>query len=90
LKIRWPLEAEMADLKREVDELGDTAKGLTSDFGPLDLKEENNSKPKTGSASDTLPCIATPRQRPNSSISRRTGSSDWVGKWRFSAVVMAL
>jgi hypothetical protein len=46
LKIRWPLEAEMADLKREVDELGDTAKGLTSDFGPLDLKEENNSKPK--------------------------------------------
>ena len=48
-------EAEMADLKKQVDELGDTAKGLTSDFGPLDLKEENNSKPKTGSASETPP-----------------------------------
>src|SRR5208282_4062030 len=48
-------EAEMADLKKQVNELGDTAKGLTSDFDPLDLKEETKWKPKTGSASDTPP-----------------------------------
>ncbi len=46
-------EAEMADLKKQVDEFGDTAKGLTSD--PLDLKEETKWEPKTGSASDTPP-----------------------------------
>ena len=46
-------EAEMADLKKQVDELGDTAKGLTSDFDPLNLKEETKWEPKTGSASDT-------------------------------------
>ena len=46
-------EAEMADLKKQVDELGDNAKGLTSD--PLDLKEETKWEPKTGSASDTPP-----------------------------------
>jgi sec-independent protein translocase protein TatB len=44
-------EAEMADLKKQVDELGDTAKGLTSDFDPLDFKEatkwEPNPDPKT-------------------------------------------
>jgi sec-independent protein translocase protein TatB len=48
-------EAEMADLKKQVDELGDTAKGLTSDFDPLDLKETTKWEPKTGSASDTPP-----------------------------------
>jgi sec-independent protein translocase protein TatB len=46
-------EAEMADLKKQVDDLGDTAKGLTSD--PLDLKEETKWEPKTGSALDTPP-----------------------------------
>jgi sec-independent protein translocase protein TatB len=48
-------EAEMVDLKKQVDELGDTAKGLTSDFDPLDLKEATKWEPKTGSASDTPP-----------------------------------
>jgi sec-independent protein translocase protein TatB len=48
-------EAEMADLKKQVDELGHTAKGLTSDFDPLDLKEETKWEPKTGSTSDTPP-----------------------------------
>jgi sec-independent protein translocase protein TatB len=32
-------EAEMADLKKQVDELGDAAKGIASDFDPLDFKE---------------------------------------------------
>jgi sec-independent protein translocase protein TatB len=40
-------EAEMADLKKQVDELGDAAKGITSDFDPLDLKEATKWEPKT-------------------------------------------
>jgi sec-independent protein translocase protein TatB len=50
-------EAEMADLKKQVDELGDTAKGLTSNFDPLYLEEATKTKwePKTGSASGTTP-----------------------------------
>src|SRR5271166_4361538 len=48
-------EAEMADLKKQVDELGDTAKGLTSNFDPLDLEEATKWEPKTGSASGTTP-----------------------------------
>src|SRR6267154_3902932 len=52
-------EAEMADLKKQVDELGDTAKGLTSDFDPLDFKEatkwEPNPDPKTDPKTDPKP-----------------------------------
>src|SRR5277367_4484601 len=44
-------EAEVADLKKQVDELGDAAKGLTSDFDPLDFKEATKWEPKTDSAS---------------------------------------
>src|SRR6266849_2513514 len=45
-------EAEMADLKKEVDNLNDTTKGLTSDFtsqfdDPLNLKEATKWEPKT-------------------------------------------
>jgi sec-independent protein translocase protein TatB len=45
-------EAEMADLKKEVDNLNDTAKGMTSDFtsqfeDPLNLKEATKWEPKT-------------------------------------------
>jgi sec-independent protein translocase protein TatB len=44
-------EAEMADLKKEVDNLNDTAKGMTSDFtsqfeDPLNLKEATKWDPK--------------------------------------------
>jgi sec-independent protein translocase protein TatB len=56
-------EAEMADLKKQVDELGDTAKGLTSDFDPLDLKEATKWEPRTGSASDTTPESASAAAR---------------------------
>src|ERR1700675_3402840 len=49
-------EAEMADLKRQVAELGDPAKGLTSDFDPLDFREatkwEPNPDPKTDPKTD--------------------------------------
>jgi sec-independent protein translocase protein TatB len=41
-------EAEMADLKKEVDTLTDTAKGFTSQFDdPLNLKEATKWEPKT-------------------------------------------
>jgi len=40
-------EAEMADLKKEVDSLNDTAKGFTSQFeDPLNLKEATKWEPK--------------------------------------------
>jgi sec-independent protein translocase protein TatB len=45
-------EAEMADLKKQVDDLGDTAKGLTSDFDPLDFKEATKWEPKTDPKTD--------------------------------------
>jgi sec-independent protein translocase protein TatB len=38
-------EAEMADLKKEVDNLADSAKGLTS-FDPLEFKEATKWEPK--------------------------------------------
>src|SRR5258707_6613849 len=66
-------EAEMADLKKQVDDLGDAAKGI-SDFDPLDFKEatkwEPNPDPKTdpkpdantdptsGAAPDAAPAAA--------------------------------
>jgi sec-independent protein translocase protein TatB len=48
-------EAEMSDLKKQVDELGDTAKGLTSDFDPLDFKEATKWEPKPDSKPDEPP-----------------------------------
>jgi sec-independent protein translocase protein TatB len=50
-------EAEMADLKKQVDELGDAAKGLASD--PLDFKDATKWEPKTDSAADTTPDAAS-------------------------------
>src|SRR5262245_4466170 len=44
-------EAEMADLKKEVDNLNDTAKGFTSQFDdPLNLKEATKWEPKPDDA----------------------------------------
>src|SRR5229473_23850 len=44
-------EAEMADLKKEVDTLTDTAKGFTSQFeDPLNLKEATKWEPKAEEA----------------------------------------
>src|SRR6266446_8554976 len=44
-------EAEMADLKKEVDNLNDAAKGFTSQFDdPLNLKEATKWEPKPDTA----------------------------------------
>src|SRR5580658_5657859 len=45
-------EAEMSDLKKQVAELDAAAKGIATDFDPLDLKEATKWEPKTPSASD--------------------------------------
>src|ERR1700674_5613600 len=50
-------EAEMADLKKEVDNLNDAAKdvtsGLTSQFDPLDIKEATKWEPKVDSTANS-------------------------------------
>jgi sec-independent protein translocase protein TatB len=50
-------EAEMADLKKEVDTLTDTAKGFTSglasQFDPLDIKEATKWEPKVDSTANS-------------------------------------
>src|SRR6266478_8390048 len=47
-------EAEMADLKKEVDNLNDAAKGFTSQFDdPLNLKEATKWEPNPDTLSDT-------------------------------------
>src|SRR5215467_11540449 len=44
-------EAEMADLKKEVDNLNDAARGFTSQFDdPLNLKEATKWEPKSDAA----------------------------------------
>jgi sec-independent protein translocase protein TatB len=48
-------EAEMADLKKQVDELGDAAKGITSDYDPLDFKEATKWEPKPDAKPDPAP-----------------------------------
>jgi sec-independent protein translocase protein TatB len=45
-------EAEMSDLKKQVAELDAAAKGIATDFDPLDLKEATKWEPKAPSASD--------------------------------------
>jgi len=46
-------EAEMSDLKKQVAELDAAAKGIATDFDPLDLKEATKWEPKAPSPSDT-------------------------------------
>ncbi len=57
-------EAEMADLKKDMDTLTDTAKGFTSQFDdPLNLKEATKWEPKAEEAKpadDTKPAEAAP------------------------------
>src|SRR6516164_495353 len=58
-------EAEMADLKKEVDNLNETAKGFTSQFDdPLNFKEATKWEPNPDAAkpADTLPqsALVTP------------------------------
>jgi sec-independent protein translocase protein TatB len=46
-------EAEMSDLKKQVDGLGDAAKGMVADFDPLALDEGTKWEPKTNSTTDS-------------------------------------
>jgi sec-independent protein translocase protein TatB len=46
-------EAEMSDLKKQVAELDAAAKGIATDFDPLDLKEATKWEPKAPPESDT-------------------------------------
>jgi sec-independent protein translocase protein TatB len=59
-------EAEMADLKKDVDTLTDTAKGFTSQFDdPLNLKEATKWEPKTEETKppdETKPADAAPTE----------------------------
>jgi sec-independent protein translocase protein TatB len=50
-------EAEMADLKKQVDELNDTARGLTKEFDPLKLDTPGTT---SGSKSTDAVASATP------------------------------
>jgi sec-independent protein translocase protein TatB len=45
-------EAEMSDLKKQVAELDAAAKGIATDFDPLDLKEATKWEPKAPPESD--------------------------------------
>jgi sec-independent protein translocase protein TatB len=60
-------EAEMADLKKEVEGLNDAAKGFTSQFDdPLNLKEATKWEPKPDDikADDTAKPVAAPPSEP--------------------------
>jgi sec-independent protein translocase protein TatB len=50
-------EAEMADLKKQVDELNDAARGLTRHFDPINL---DSPRPPSGSTTDVPTASSTP------------------------------
>jgi sec-independent protein translocase protein TatB len=69
-------EAEMADLKKQVDDLGDTAKGFASD--PLDFKEATKWEPKAPEPETPGPdssAAATPDSAPAAAASETPGAS---------------
>jgi sec-independent protein translocase protein TatB len=65
-------EAEMADLKKQVDDLGDTAKGFASD--PLDFKEATKWEPKAPTEPDSS-AATTPEPAPAAAASETPGAS---------------
>jgi sec-independent protein translocase protein TatB len=71
-------EAEMADLKKEVDNLNDTARGFTSQFDdPLNFKEATKWEPKPDDpkADDAKPDdAADSTSKPTDSLSQPTPS----------------
>jgi sec-independent protein translocase protein TatB len=71
-------EAEMADLKKEVDNLNDTARGFTSQFDdPLNFKEATKWEPKPDDpkADDAKPDdAADSTSKPTDSLSKPTPS----------------
>jgi sec-independent protein translocase protein TatB len=77
-------EAEMADLKKQVDELGDAAKGVASSFDPLDFSEatkwepKSESKPESASpaASDTAAtaAVAAPAEAEHGAVAEQASA----------------
>jgi sec-independent protein translocase protein TatB len=76
-------EAEMADLKKQVNELGDAAKGVASDFGSLDFSEATKWEPKSDSkpeqpspaASETaeIAAVAAPAETEHGAAAEHAG-----------------
>ena len=58
-------EAEMADLKKEVDDLNDAARGLTRHFDPLSLDSTSSRPPDGPTPSSTAPAPADPIAAPS-------------------------
>jgi sec-independent protein translocase protein TatB len=70
-------EAEMADLKKSVDELSDAAKGVTAD--PFDFTESTKWQPKTdtpATASETAPGEAAPAAAPETAATETPAATD--------------
>jgi sec-independent protein translocase protein TatB len=74
-------EAEMADLKKSVDELSDVTKGVTAD--PFDFSESTKWEPKTdtktdgaASASETAPADAAPSEAASAVATEASAATD--------------
>jgi sec-independent protein translocase protein TatB len=71
-------EAEMADLKKSVDELSDAAKGITAD--PFDFTESTKWQPKTDTTSGEAAGEATSAETaPAAAATEPAGASESAG-----------
>ena len=75
-------EAEMADLKKQVDEVSHAAKVVSSDFDPLEFKEATKLQPQPGPEPDVpsamtaeSPPVAAPSETPAVGAAELGGSS---------------
>jgi len=71
-------EAEMADLKKQVDDLNDTARGLTRHFDPLSPdppRPANSMPPDVPTPSSTPPAAADATAAPSSGMQSAPGPS---------------
>ena len=74
-------EAEMADLMKQVDEVRDAAKVVSSDFDPLELTEETKLEPQPGPEPDAAsattpesPAVAAPSETRGAAAAEPGGS----------------
>ena len=72
-------EAEMADLKKSVDELSDVTKGITAD--PFDFSESTKWEPKTDTAATAgeAASAATPAQGAPATTAEPAGTTEPAG-----------
>lgn len=68
-------EAEMADLKKHVDELNDAARGLTKHFDPLSPDMTTSRPPDVPAASSTAPAPAPADATTSSSTGTQSAQS---------------